>query len=98
LKKYGTHIQTISVVPIVSAILHTKYHSLHVSKKRAKRSPDKQRLISFAGQTPRSARYGAGGETMKLANGAATAPALGLLLRTLATPRFGDVLKLSSTA
>jgi hypothetical protein len=34
---------------------------------------------------------------MKLANGAATAPVLGLQFRTLATPSFGDVLQLSST-
>ena len=35
---------------------------------------------------------------MKLANGAATAPVLGLQFRTLATPSFADVLQLSSTA
>jgi hypothetical protein len=35
---------------------------------------------------------------MKLANGAAMAPVFGLQFRTLATPSFGDVLQLSSTA
>ena len=35
---------------------------------------------------------------MNLANGAATAPVLGLQFRTLATPSFADVLQLSSTA
>ena len=34
---------------------------------------------------------------MKLADGAATAPVLGLQFRTLATPSFGDVSQLSST-
>ena len=35
---------------------------------------------------------------MKSANGAATAPVLGLQCRTLATPTLGGVLQLSSTA
>jgi len=85
-KKYGTHMQTISVVGIVSAILHTKYHGLHVRKRRAKRRRISKGRQAFSARAPGSARCGAGGETMKLANGAATAPVLGSQFRRLATP------------